>query len=149
MTTLLFELLEDELIHNFSLNLNRRYHIACFAPYLYMHGSPVGTFTFEILKNDLSIFSKVFNCDDIKSSLNTTDDYAHVFYPIIPEVPLQLEKGTYKAKITSEDYVSGASFLGWIKQFEDLNNELDYVPDSVEDHPLAMRIKELKEGYSI
>ncbi len=147
MTTLLVEPLITTLSQDFNLKNDTRYSIGAFIPYIYMHNAPAGTFTLSIIKSAVTVFSQSFDCTDIKTSLTTTDNYAHVFYPVIPVPDIQLDKGLYTAEISSSGYTySSGSFLGWIKQFEDLNNILDYTPSNDGENPLALRLKVFKVG---
>jgi hypothetical protein len=147
VTTLLVETLKTELEQEIRLENSERYSIGAIIPYLYLHNAPSGTFTLEILSGATSLFSQSFTSVNIKTALGTTNNYGHVFYPIVPLNPVQLDAGTYKIKLSSVGYtVSGSSFLGWIRQHEDLNNKLDYVPASDSDNPLAIRLKVFKRG---
>jgi hypothetical protein len=153
VSTLLIETLDsvDPLTQQFRLSLDTRYVIGAFIPYLYMHNAPNGIFTFEILKSGITVFQKSFTSADIKASLNTTDDYAHVFYPVVPATPMILEKGEFTAKLQASggyDHMANG-FLAWIKQHEDLNNELDYTPSIDLQNPLALRLKILKQGIYV
>jgi len=75
------------------------------------------------------------------------DDYCHVFFPLTSTTPFPLAKGSYKLKLSATGYsATETSFLGWVQQHEDLNNELDYTPINDEENPLAIRIKIFKEG---
>jgi hypothetical protein len=149
VTTLLVETLKTELEQEIRLENYERYNIGAIIPYLYLHNAPAGTFTLEIISGATSLFSQSFTSNDIKLSLETVNNYAHVFYPIVPLIPIQLNAGTYKIKLSSSGYtVSGNSFLGWIRQHEDLNNKLDYVPASDSDNPLAIRLKVFKRGHT-
>lgn len=154
MSTLLIETLDavDPLVQQFRLSLDTRYVIGAFIPYLYMHNAPNGIFTFSLLNaDDVTVFSQSFTSADIKASLNTLNDYAHVFFPVVPSTPMILEKGLYTAKLqASGGYDQMANgFLAWIKQHEDLNNELDYTPSIDLQNPLALRLKILKQGIYI
>ena len=146
MTTLVVEKLFISLEQEFNFTNDSRYHVAAFYPYLYLHDSPVGTFTISLIKDASVIFQKSFTSSDIKTALNTSNNYAHVFYPIIPDNPIQLSRGVYSLKLTSSGYSAGDSFIGWIRQHEDLNNILDYIPLSDEQNPLATRLKVYKNG---
>lgn len=151
MTTLLVKRLFQDfaLEHTFNLKSQSRYHVQSVAPYIYMHNAPAGTFTMSIydVSDDALVFAQEFDSNDIKAAISTVNNYAHVFYPVIPESKLKLNAGTYRAELTSTDYTYQTdSFLGWIQQHEDLNNELDYTPSNDLENPLAMRIKVLKEG---
>ena len=151
MTTLLAKRLFNgfALEHTFNLKSQSRYHIQSIAPYIYMHNAPAGTFTMSIydVSDESQVFTQSFTSSAIKAALSTSNNYAHAFYPIIPNTKLKLGAGTYRAELTSSGYTYGAeSFLGWVQQHEDLNNELDYTPANDLENPLALRIKELKEG---
>ena len=102
MTTLVVQDLENELSQDVRFNLNTRCQIGAIIPYIYMHNAPAGTFNFEVYSYDQGevILSKDFTCDDIKMALNTIRNYAHVFYPIIPENPFQIEKGLFRFKLS-------------------------------------------------
>ena len=72
----------------------------------------------------------------------TVDGFAHVFFPIVPNQPLHLDRGTYSVELSAAGYTATeSSFIGWIQQHEDLNNLLDYVPSGDDQNPLALRIK--------
>lgn len=149
MTTLIVETLKTELSQEIRLENQERYTIGAIIPYLYLHNSPAGTFTLEILSGVTSVFSQSFTSADIKTAIGTSDNYAHVFYPIVPQNPVQLDAGVYTIKLTAAGYsVSGSSFLGWIRQHENLNNILDYEPVSDSENPLAVRLKVFKRGIT-
>ena len=147
MTTLVVNPIGTMVEQDFTYNLNDRCNLGAFYPYLLMVGSPAGTFTYELIKNGDTLFSKSFTSSDIKNSLSTTDDFAHDFYPIIPDNPVQLEKGAYKLRLTNSGYFqNGSSYLGWVQQFEDIQNELSYIPSGDNQNSLAFRLKIYKEG---
>lgn len=147
MTTLVVEPLVTTLEQNFLYKLEGRATLLSIAPYLLMNNAPSGTFTFTLLKGATTVYSKTFTSADIKTALNTTRNYAHVFYPIVPELPLLIEKGEYTAKLSATGYTyAAATYLGWIRQHEDLNEELEYVSNGISTKPLAMRRKILKQG---
>lgn len=147
MTTLVVNPIGASLEQEFTYNLNDRCHIGAFYPYIVMIGSPLGTFTCELTKGGVEIFSKTFTSALIKLSLSTTDNYAHAFYPIIPDAPIQIEKGTYKLKISTSGYTETAtSYLGWAQQFEDIQNEMSYTPSGDNQNSLAFRLKIYREG---
>lgn len=112
-----------------------------------MYNSPVGTFKIKLLKGLNVVFEKEFTSSDIKTALGTLNNYAIVFYPILPDNPIQIEKGNYTIKLSSTGYTySSTSYLAWIQQHENLQNNLAYTPIYDSENPLAFRIKELKEG---
>ena len=148
MTTLFVATLEDELIQEIKYNLEERLHVGAFIPYLYVHNASADFFTFELSNTDGVLFEKNFTVSEMKESLGTTDNYFHVFYPIIPVNPIQLEKGEYSVRlIPGTNYTQdGSSFIGWIKQFENIQNEMDYVPLDDNSNSYAIRYKCYKEG---
>lgn len=146
MTTLLVEPLKDTLEQRFRLKLDRRYVLASLLPYLYLHNAPAGTFTLSLLKDEFTVFSHEFTSQDVKDSLNTDNNYLHVFFPVVPINPLILGPCDFTMRLEAEDYFStSSSSIGWIQQHEDLNNELDYIPTSDSQNPFAMRLKEYKK----
>lgn len=147
MTTLVVNPIGASLEQEFTYNLNDRCHIGAFYPYIVMIGAPAGTFTCELIQGATTLFSKTFTSSLIKLSLTTTDNYAHAFYPIIPDNPIQLERNTYKLKISSSGYTeTSTSYIGWAQQFEDIQNEMSYTPIGTEENSLAFRLKIYKEG---
>lgn len=149
MTTLVSRALDDELTQKIKFKLNGRCHLAAMIPYFLIFNAPAGVFTFELYSEDQAetIYSRDFTATDILEALETNDVYAHVFYPVIPENPVQIEKGLYTMKLTATGYTkSESSFIGWIQQFEDVQNEMEYVPFDDSQNPLATRYKHYKEG---
>ena len=147
MTTLVCQKLISSLNQEIRLANDVRYNIGSISPYLLMFGAPVGTFTLKISENSLPLCSKSFTSADIKTSLNTLHNYAHVFYPVIFDNPAFLERGTYDVTLSASGYTpSSSSFIGWIQQHEDLNNILDYESFTADKNPLALRLK-VYRGY--
>lgn len=147
MTTLVIETLVTELSQDIRLSGKERYSIGAIIPYIYMHNSPSGTFTLKLLSGVTELLSQSFTSSDIKALIPTINNYAHVFYPVIPINPIQLDSGIYTVKITASGYApTSVSFLALIRQHEDLNNKLDYVPLTDDENPLAIRLKVYKRG---
>lgn len=150
MTILLVEKLnpEADLIQPFKFNLNTRVNLAGFYPYIYMQGSPDGDFVLGVRKiDDTFFYERNFTSENIREILNTEDGHAHLFLPCVPEYPMQLEKGSYEMYLHAENYSPNRNhFIGWCKQYRDLNNVLDYSPSNDAENPLAFRIKVYKEG---
>lgn len=141
------ELVSTNLEQEIRLERSSRYHVGAISPYIYMHNAPSGTFTITLKRGVETIFAKSFTCADIKTALGTLNNYAHVFYPIIPDAPVQLESDLYTVVLSSSGYTMNASsFLGWIRQHEDLNNILDYVPTADYENPFSIRLKILDRG---
>jgi uncharacterized protein YfaQ (DUF2300 family) len=147
VTTLVIETLVTELSQDIRLSGKERYSIGAIIPYIYMHNAPSGTFTLSLINQAVTVFSQSFTSSDIKASIQTVNNYAHVFYPVIPTNPIQLDSGIYTVRITASGYApTSVSFLALIRQHEDLNNKLDYVPLTDDENPLAIRLKVYKRG---
>lgn len=128
------------MVQGFNVKLNRRYQVGGFKIYLYMHNSPAGTFTVNLKSGLNTLASKSFNSDDIKTSLDTIDSYAHVFYPIVFDENVILEKGSYDIELTASGYTfSDSAYIGWIKEY-DIYNEFETLPISQLDYPYGFRI---------
>jgi hypothetical protein len=147
VTKLVVEPLKTELEQEFNFKLEGRCILAAIAPYLYMHNSPAGTFQFSVYKADDLVFMKEFTSAEIKAALQTTDGYVHSFHPMIPINPVFFTKGTYRANLAAIGYTfSDDSYLGWVRQHENVQDELEYTPSNNMHNPLAMRRKILKRG---
>jgi hypothetical protein len=147
---LLVETLKDNLSQEIRYEGEDRLSMAAFIPYLYCHNVS-GTFTFQVLNGSDILVSESFTVEDIKESLGSASNYLHVFYPIIPTNPVQIENGNYTFKlIAPEGYVpSQGSFMGWIKQFENIQNSMDYNRSSDSQNTFAIRFKSYKEGINV
>lgn len=149
MSTLIANPIGASLEQAITYSSTSRAHIGAFYPYLIMIDAPAGTFTFSLLKGAETLFSKSFTSADIKLSLLTSNNFAHAFYPVIPNNPIQLESGNYILRITSSGYVeTSTSYLAWGQQFEDIQNDMAYTPTSDQQNSLAFRIKIYKEGIA-
>lgn len=149
MKLLVEELREgNELYSSFTLNLNRRSQLAAFYPYLFIKNVPNGDFYIGIRKtNGAFQYEEHFTSSDLQALLNTTDTNIRIFKPVIPLNPIFMEKGDYEIYLYSENYTfKRTSFIGWIRQHEDLNNELSFTPLNDAENPLAFRLKVYKEG---
>jgi len=146
MTTLLVDKLVETLSQDITVTSSNRIHVAAFIPYIYMCNAPAGTFTFSLIQNSITIFSKTFTSTEIKTSLATSNNYAHAFYPLIPDYLVQMSSGSYTVKLSASGYTpSESSYLGWIRQFENIQNEMSYTPTTDRQNPLAIRIKTYKK----
>lgn len=149
MSSLLVTELRSELTQNYNLSNSERYHIGSFVPYLYIHNAPAGDFTLNIAQGATSIATFTFTCADILTAMNTSDVYAHVFFPFSSETFMIMERGDFTVTLTASggSYTySDSSFLGWIRQHEDIQNIMNYTPNGDNENPLALRIKVFKEG---
>lgn len=147
MTTLVFQTLTDELSQEVFYHLERRMNIASFSPYLLMMNAPTGTFTFEVTGTNGVVVSEEFTSADIKAELDTVNDFAHIFYAIVPTSPVFLERGSYTIRISATGYSpSSTSFIGWIQQHENIQNVMTYTPLRDDQNSFAVRYKEYQEG---
>lgn len=116
-----------------------------FKPWLYIHNAPSGTFKFGVYEGANLLFEKTFDSAFIKSELNTTDNFAHLFLSL-PFPNESLKAGVYKMKLSSVGYVfNSSSWLGWIKDFEsnfEKNNDLESIEFT--QYPLTTRILVMK-----
>lgn len=144
---LLSQTIRDSLSQVYTATNSKRFSIAGFYPYLLLVNAPSGTFTFTLTINGEDVFTKEFTSADLKSSLNTTNDTLHTFFPIVPTNPVFIERGDFTCTISTSGYSpSSNSYIAWIQQFEDVQNETEYEAVSSDENPLAMRIKIYKEG---
>ena len=146
---LVVETLKDELYQDINYD-GERVSIGAFIPYLYCHNVS-GTFTFEVESLTETILSQSFTISEIKTALNTTENYFHVYFPIMPVNPMQLESGAYRFKLIAPGGYSATqnSFIGWIQQHEDLQNVMDYEPSNDSENSFCIRFKVYKEGINV
>ena len=147
MSILLVETLQTELVQDIDFEGETRVEIAAFIPYIYFHNVTGAVFTFEIERDSEIIFTQDFTSEEIRL---VTGNYAHVFYPIIPINPVQIEAGSYKFRIKAKSgYLAGEQFIGWIKQYVDVQNEMSYTPIDDSQNTFAIRFKKYREGITI
>jgi hypothetical protein len=145
VTTLVVRDLVSTLSQPFTLSNETRYSVGAFIPYLYLHNAPDGTFSLSVFSGDDELATKSFDSSDIKASLDTSDDYLHVFFPVLFDNPVQLCRGEYLLVLSASGYApTQSSFIGWIQQHENLNNITDYTPSGDDQNPLAFRLKVLR-----
>lgn len=148
MSTLLVQTLYTKLEQEIECTGESRVLVAAFAPYLYFHNVTGATFRFELERDSVVIFSQEFTSEDISAAVN--GQYAHVFYPIVPTNPVQLEAAVYTFRILAvSGYTVGSSFIGWIQQHQDTQNVMDYVPTTSDKLSFAIRFKQYQEGIKI
>jgi hypothetical protein len=112
------ETLSTTLRQQIGFSGSKRKRIIEIKPYIYMHNAPSGNFTLTIM--DLAenvIASQGFDSDDIKTALNTTDNYAHVYLPI--SFNLSIEPSDYLIELSASGYSYDVnSYIGWVKEWE-------------------------------
>lgn len=140
-----FETLRERLEQRVNLVSEDRIQVAAIIPYLYVNNLQAGTFLFSVLREDLSlVFEKEFTASELNAEL--TEVYGHIYYPIVPSVPFPLEAGEYTFKLESATGYSPTpeSFLGWIKQHEDIQLTMAYTPENDSRNTFTIRFKEYK-----
>lgn len=142
MSTLVCTDLITSLEHEIRLTNKDRIQLAAIYPYLFKVGHPAGTFTLSLIQSGVTLFSKSFIESDISLA-----DYAHTFFPVIPNVLLPLDAGLYTIRISSSGYTfADNNRLGWIQQHENIQNSMEYTPINDYQNPLSVRIKIYTKG---
>jgi hypothetical protein len=144
---LVVEELYDTLEQEFFVNLDRRYSLKAIRPLLFMYNAPSGTFTLSIKQGANVLSSVSFDSAEIKSDLNTTANYAYLWKTLVFSNPIQLSKGAYTIELSSSSYsFSTFSYIGWIKEHENIFN--DTVPLNADDfdNPLSFQLFEFKRA---
>ena len=139
------KLVIDELItslsQTFTVEYNSRLTIEAIRPYIYMHNAPAGTFTLAVKSGGTELFSKSFTSSDIKSDLSTSDNYAHIWKALTFNDPAQIENGEYELELSASGYsFSNSSYLGWIREHENLTNEVSGTALSDLENPRAFQL---------
>ena len=146
MTKLVVEELITTLSQSFALALNKRYHVEGLKIYLVMFNAPAGTFTVSIKSGATTLASKDFDSAEIKTDLSTSDNYAHIYKGIVFDTDLALDDGSYSIELSSAGYTfSESSYLGWVKDHDQVFFDTDYTLDTVATHPLTFHLLEKKK----
>lgn len=96
----------------------RHVNLAAIRPWVYSHGNPSGTFTFELSNSSGPIKFFSFTNNSLKQALNVTEPYFHGYYAIAM-TPFILPRGTYKIKLYATGYTFDENcFFGWCKDVE-------------------------------
>jgi hypothetical protein len=147
VSILVVEELFTTLTQDINLTNNHRYQVAAFRPKIFMYNAPAGTFTLSLKSGANVLQSVTFTSAEIKSDLNTTDNYAWLWKALIFDNPLPVVKGTYTLELSSSGYsFTNSSYLGWIKDFNNLYNERSEVFESYQTNPLTFQIYTKKRG---
>lgn len=143
---LVVETLQNSLEQEVVCTSENRVHIGAIIPYLYFHNLSSGQFKFELLSGDNVLYEHLFSYSDIKGLVS--GNYLHTYFPIVPTSPIQLEQGNYKLRISvvSDYSVKSTSFLGWVKQHEDIQLPMQYNPNNDNENTLTVRFKIYKDG---
>jgi hypothetical protein len=122
--------------------IEKKLIVAAIRPYLYCHNFPSGTGLLEILdENDNVLHSKSFSPSDVYSGLETANPYAHAYLRVLFDQPFPMPKGNYKIKISASGYTfSESSYLGWVKEHEDLKVPVKFIVAGDQNNPLSFEI---------
>jgi len=113
------------LTQTFKINQNRL-HLKAIRPWLYLHNDPSGTFTINVKDGSDLLDSVDFTINDLKVGASLNDnEYHKSFFKFDFDVILNHDRD-YTIELDSSGYTySGSSYLGWIKEFENLTNSFD------------------------
>ena len=141
MTTLVVEPLKAvDLVQEFELKVTRL-NLTAVRPYLYLHNDPVGTFTLNIKYSGNIIATADFTMAEIKSNATYNDnEFHHGFVKI--DIGAVLNLGVkYEMELTSSGYTfSESSYLGWVKEYENLTNSLSVSVSDFSENPLSFQL---------
>lgn len=148
MTTLVVEQLETTLSQEFTVTSNRRAQLYAIRPYLYMHNTPLGTFSLELKRGSDVLTTKTFTCSDIQSDLSTANDYAHIYKALLLDSPVMIEKGTYTLELSASGYsFSESAYLGWIREYENQFYTVSGNYNNSFELPFSFQLFEFREGF--
>lgn len=142
MSYLVVDELQTTLTQQINLKYDRIYHLAGIKINILMYNAPSGTFTLSV-KNagGTTLASADFTSADIKSDLSTSDNYAYLYKALNIELPLK--KGSYDLVLSSSGYTySSSSFIGWIKDYENIFNATETAPANFTENPFDVLIYE-------
>jgi|DEB0MinimDraft_6_1074348.scaffolds.fasta_scaffold09455_3 hypothetical protein len=141
MSTLLVEPLQGTpLTQDFEIKGNRL-NLTAIRPRLYMHNDPTGTFTLNLKYSGNVIATADFTMAEIKAGASYNDnEYHHGFIKI--DIGAVLNIGaTYTLELTSSGYTfSEASYLGWIKEFENQTNSFSESVTTLDEYPFGYQL---------
>lgn len=136
--------LVNALEQEFTYTKNVRTQVEAMRPYIYVHNSPSGTFYFDIIQDSTTIYTASFSSSDLYTALDTTDDYAHLFYKLDFGEEVYIDKGTYTLKMRHSGYsYSNTSWIGWVHMHDDPINEYTYSTPGTDNRlPLTFELYE-------
>lgn len=125
MSTLVLEELKASTLEQ-ELTVNKRSVLRAIRPNLYFHNDPAGTYTIKIKNGSTELASKSLTMAEIISGASwTTGQYHHgVITFDLSGSEIVLNKGvTYTIELSASGYsFSESSYVGWIKEYENLKN---------------------------
>ena len=112
------------LIQDFKIKRNRL-HLIAIRPLLYLQDDPAGNFKLT-LKQGANVLSEAdFTVEDIKNNAEFNDNEYHYGFFKLDLNAILYHDVLYTMELSSTGYVFGASYLGWIKEFERLTNSFN------------------------
>lgn len=122
-----------------NLNITAGLYSPTFAFWFYIHNSPPGSFNMRLNGPNGLLIDRFFTVADMKAQLNTTDNYAHLFFRI-PLTGERLPYGEYTINITLDSGYTydPDSYIGWCKDWENDFEETAITP--WHDRPYCFRI---------
>ena len=148
---LVVEELRNELNQDFVLTSQKNYEIYAIKIYLFANNasSIVGNFRLGIYDGLQEVAFKTFDISDIVSQSNIQEEYFHSWYPIFFDNPVILQKGSYNFKLTSTGYsYASNSFIGWIREHENLKVPITYEPKNSLQNPLSYEVY-TRQGFGV
>ena len=143
MSTLVVEELKTTLTQTVSFKYDRVYQIGGIKIKVLMYNSPSGTFTLSIKSGVNTLASSTFTSADIKSDLDTTNNYAWVWKAVSFSGPVPLKKGSYDIELSASGYTySAISFLGWVKLHESFFNDREDAYVDIKLNPYGILVYE-------
>lgn len=94
-------------------------------PYLYLHNDPVGSFTISIKHGSTVLGQSTLTISEIKTEAGFADNQYHhgVFRFIFDPLVVLQARTEYNIELSASGYsYSDSSFIGWVKEFENLKN---------------------------
>lgn len=131
-------LTSQEIIQEFVVNTGMRVRGLSFRPYLYVHNNPSGTFTFSLKYEGNEIGAKTFTSSDLYTAMDATESYIRLFYKVTFDDIINLNKGTYELVLSASGYTfSELSYIGWIREHEDVKTLNDGNAENYLSNPLT------------
>lgn len=142
MSFLVVDELKTTLTQRVNILYDRVYQVSGLSVKILMFNAPSGTFTVSLKNtNGDTLASDSFTSAQIKTALETSDNYAYCFVPI--DIYAPLKKGAYDILISATGYTYAQdSFIGWIKSHENVYNGVDGSPQSFTENPFDYLIFE-------
>lgn len=147
MTQILCEELRTTLSKSFTLTGTQVWQVNACRPKLVMYNAPSGTFTLSIKSGANTLGSADFTSADIKSDLNTSNNYAYIHKVLQFTNDIPLRAGTYTAELSSSGYTySVNSFIGWVKETESVFETIVGTINNETNYPFTMQLFENKRA---